>query len=380
MMLMGRRYTGRGVFRSRWDLAFSKGKGQTMGIVVTADSRPKPLMEAARALLSTKTSTLLEELDHYRKRTEQLTRVYRLHRQVGEKLDLASMIEAFSTWLMPHLDHELVAFHSHDGKRKHISCSCHGPHRQKLIQAAEELLNRGLEEVRSKEGDGNRHGVIKQMDLYFSLLPMEEAKTGKLLLIHRDGAPQQRDLSMFVHELVNELQGPLERALSYEELYDQARRDTLTGLVNRRVFEERLHQELVNAERYGHPLALACLDLDHFKAVNDIMGHAEGDSALRRVSTQLIDMVRDSDLLARVGGDEFALILPNTCLDHGLVLMERLCDAVKDLNIKAPGAKRLGVSIGLAVWEPKMKREDWMQRADEALYRAKAAGRSQVSL
>ncbi|MBF0620795.1 MAG: GGDEF domain-containing protein [Magnetococcales bacterium] len=317
----------------------------------------------------------VKELDRVRNSNNQLERRYHLHRQLGEKLDLASMLETFSTWLRPHLDHELVAYRHFSRNRQYIACSCHGPHRQRLIDAAEYILDHTPEVGEEGALDHKGH------DGFWYRVTQLSHDEDRLLLIRR-GAPSNRssDLDDLVAEMSEELHGPIERALTYEELYDQARRDTLTGLVNRRVFDERLNQEIANAQRYGHPLALAYLDLDHFKAINDRLGHADGDDALKAVSKALLKMIRGSDLLARTGGDEFALILPNTVEDMGFLLMKRLCKVVKALNIQAPGADKLGVSIGLACWQPGLSVDEWLKSADDALYRAKAAGRSTVCI
>ncbi|MBF0188483.1 MAG: GGDEF domain-containing protein [Magnetococcales bacterium] len=351
-----------------------------MGIIVNLDR--KTAERNVRLLMSRSPSSLVEELDHYRRRTEELARIYDLHRRLGEKLDLASMIESFSVWLMPHLDHELVAYRNYHHERMHISCSCHGPQRQKMVDAAYELMN-----CDQKDEPCQQLGHLG-LGAYSLPLDSEEQKDRLILFYEQDEVhvqeersyPSDEQVQWLLDEVIEELRGPVERALIYEELYDQARRDALTGLVNRRVFDERTQQEMINAQRYGHPLALACLDLDHFKAVNDRLGHQTGDEVLKQVSEALRAAVRDSDVLARTGGDEFTLLLPNTQLPEGLVLMRRLCEAVKDLNIQAPGAKPLGVSIGLACWEQGESMEAWVERADSALYQSKAAGRSQVSV
>ncbi len=345
---------------------------KTMGIHFNPRSN-MTMAQAQTVLLSRKPSNLVEELDHYRRQHDKLSRIYNLHRQLSGKLDLASMIEAFSIWLAPHFEHDLVAYCHYDRNRMHHSCSCHGPFRTQLAETAQRLMD--------PEIDSECCGRLEHIDRYFHIMPLnEEAKNDRLLLIHQNKEVESDAFFMLLQEILKEMPGPMERALVYEDLYDQARRDALTGLVNRRVFTERIQQEVRNAERYGHPLALACLDLDHFKAVNDKMGHAEGDEVLRKVSKAISRIVRDSDLLARVGGDEFALLLPNTHEERAVVLTQRLCDEVRSLNVAAPGSPPLGVSIGLACWQEGLDTEAWMEQADAALYRAKAAGRSQVAV
>ncbi|MBF0177264.1 MAG: GGDEF domain-containing protein [Magnetococcales bacterium] len=341
-----------------------------MGIVLSLKNRS--LESQANLLLTSYSSNLIEELDWYRRRSEHLARIYDLHKELSGKLDLASMVDAFSFWLTPHLRHDLVAYRSEARHRSHVVCSMHGPRRQELMDYALRLL-----EAPPPVGCGSCDG---HPGLRFCLVDLNpDGPTEAILMLHRANPDTESVLVPFMGEMAVELRGPLERALAYEDLYDQARRDMLTGLVNRRVFHERLEQELSKAQRYGAPLVLAGLDLDHFKDVNDLMGHGKGDEVLRLVSATLSRMVRDTDVLARVGGDEFSLILTNTDLDKAEHLLDRLCQSVADLNIQAPGAERLGVSIGFARWERNESMETFVTRVDDAMYRAKAAGRCRVS-
>jgi diguanylate cyclase (GGDEF)-like protein len=154
--------------------------------------------------------------------------------------------------------------------------------------------------------------------------------------------------------------------------------DHLTGLANRRRFERQLQREAARTERYGHPFCLLLIDVDHFKEVNDAHGHEAGDEALRRVGNALQAGTRGIDTGARIGGDEFAVILPETNLARGLEVAERLCAAIRALEINAVG--NVTASIGLAEL-PECARgcEDVMSAADAALYDAKHAGRDRVS-
>ncbi|MEO5340178.1 MAG: GGDEF domain-containing protein [Magnetococcus sp. MYC-9] len=315
---------------------------------------------------------LVEELREYKRQTEWLGRVYELHRRLAEALDLSAMVEAFSHWLMPHWGHQLLAYHPFDPRNPSMVCVCPGEPRQELLAIAQDLLH--------TRTCGPFHGqVAGHYRLFYHGWPVSPDRQDALLLLHGDPGRENPAGLALLEAVLPELYGPLQRTLAYEELYNQARRDALTGLVNRRVFEERMLLELAKAERYNQPLVLACLDLDHFKAINDRLGHAEGDAALKQVAHAFAGIVRDTDLLARVGGDEFAMILPNTTLDNGQQLMGRLCQAVADLHIQATGAPPLGVSVGLARWQPGVAFKALWEQADAALYRAKAAGRSRVS-
>jgi diguanylate cyclase (GGDEF)-like protein len=154
-----------------------------------------------------------------------------------------------------------------------------------------------------------------------------------------------------------------------------AERDALTGLGNRRHLERRVAELLPRALAEGAPLALAVLDIDHFKLVNDRQGHLTGDQVLVQLAQLLRDNMRASDVLARYGGEEFVVVLPSMTLGAATEVCERLRERVH--SARWPATLPISVSIGLAVPPP----HDWgdlLQRADEALYRAKAGGRNRI--
>ncbi len=172
----------------------------------------------------------------------------------------------------------------------------------------------------------------------------------------------------------------LERLREQSEAFErQAHEDTLTGLANRRAFDARLAEAVAGARCSGRPLCLAVVDIDHFKAINDRWSHAAGDEALKAVAHTLRETARASDTVARWGGEEFALLLPDTELDAALALCERLRLAVQAIDCVgfAPGL-RLSVSIGLAGDAGFGHHERLLSRADAALYRAKQEGRNRV--
>lgn len=158
-----------------------------------------------------------------------------------------------------------------------------------------------------------------------------------------------------------------------------ATRDELTGLINRRAMLELMGLEHRRSLRNGRPLVLAQLDIDHFKPINDRYGHATGDRALQAFAGTLRASVRDSDVLARWGGEEFVLMLSDTHLDGARELLERIRLAVESLEIPhATDTLRMSVSVGLALHLPGDTVEHTLERADQALYTAKALGRNRV--
>lgn len=163
---------------------------------------------------------------------------------------------------------------------------------------------------------------------------------------------------------------------SKEELVRLAFTDGLTGLRNRRFFDQSLPRELALSRRLAVPLSLLVVDLDRFKAINDSGGHSEGDRVLIELSGKVRGIVRSSDLAARYGGDELALLLPNTARDGAMLLATRLVRAAGEISV--PSEKRgLSLSCGIGTvshFSATCTGGDLFETADRALYRAKAAG------
>jgi diguanylate cyclase (GGDEF)-like protein/putative nucleotidyltransferase with HDIG domain len=156
-------------------------------------------------------------------------------------------------------------------------------------------------------------------------------------------------------------------------LVEQAATDPLTRLANHRAFHERLREELSRALRHGRPLALALLDVDHFKAINDSLGHERGDVVLAAVAATLSDVARTEDVLARLGGDEFALLMPETTEEQALIAVERARGAIAALGLE--GGLRVTVSAGVCGMEHAADPDTLVRLADGALYWGKAHGR-----
>lgn len=161
-------------------------------------------------------------------------------------------------------------------------------------------------------------------------------------------------------------------------------RDSLTGLANRRSFAQAMERELDRVARMGDEALLLMVDIDHFKQVNDTHGHLVGDEVLRQLSQRLLECVRPMDTVARFGGEEFAVVLPNCSHTYGEVVAERIRRSVeeKPFHIKPGLSLDLTVSVGGA-YAPQWIRSEaaiWTERADRQLYRAKREGRNGVCL
>lgn len=164
----------------------------------------------------------------------------------------------------------------------------------------------------------------------------------------------------------------------YLEAQLDAHTDFLTGLRNRRYLELVLERELFRVERYGRPLSLMVLDLDGFKQVNDAHGHEVGDRVLKALAACLEGHIRQSDRAVRLGGEEFAVLLPETRLAQALALAERLRQAVAALRV--PPVEALSASFGVVQAAPTDSPLSLLKRADEAMYRAKRGGKNRVEV
>ena len=159
-----------------------------------------------------------------------------------------------------------------------------------------------------------------------------------------------------------------------------AMEDELTALANRRHFMQRIQSELNRAKRYQTPLCLLLLDADQLKKINDTHGHAAGDQMLRKIATTCRDHFRESDFPGRIGGDEFGIILPNTSLQDGLRLAERLRDIIGQQRFEINGKSvQFTISIGAAALSDlDTNIDDLLRKADIALYQAKNVGGNQA--
>jgi diguanylate cyclase (GGDEF)-like protein len=167
-----------------------------------------------------------------------------------------------------------------------------------------------------------------------------------------------------------------------DDLKTLAAVDGLTGLYNRRHFETLSAAEWARFQRYLRPLSVVIVDVDHFKAINDRFGHDVGDSTLKIIANACNSAKRDSDISARIGGEEFALLLPEANEAAARVVAQRLCDTVRECSPTVQGEKLdLTVSIGIATAALSMSGiATLMKRGDDALYESKRAGRNQISL
>lgn len=170
-------------------------------------------------------------------------------------------------------------------------------------------------------------------------------------------------------------------AMRTAELEKLAMLDALTGAGNRRHFDQRAEAEISASRRDGRPLAVVIFDLDHFKNVNDTWGHAAGDLVLQTVVQVAKDLLRPSDFLARIGGEEFVILLPGASVGGAMVIAERIRLAIAEQAITCNEASfHITASFGISSVTSDMSLENALARADTALYRAKNGGRDQIAM
>ena len=197
-----------------------------------------------------------------------------------------------------------------------------------------------------------------------------------VLVVPQAGGAQQTDEAAQALRSAEQVNAQLASAV--RSLQELASTDGLTKAWNRRRFEEALEGETHRAIRFGHPLSLAVIDIDHFKSVNDNFGHPVGDRILAEFADCLREGMRKSDSLTRWGGEEFIILMPNTPLPAAQRSAERLREQVEQWQFRGVGA--LTASMGVAQFAPTETTAEWLRRADDALYRAKKRGRNLVEV
>ncbi len=194
--------------------------------------------------------------------------------------------------------------------------------------------------------------------------------------------------SDFLHHLASIAAVCLESAANREHLVISGLTDALTGLHNRRYLERRLQEEISRAIRYQHPMSCLFIDADHFKRVNDDHGHNSGDAILREISLRIRECLRASDMATRFGGEEFAILLPQTDADEALHLAERIRHCIASQTIPSCTNKELEVTVSVGVSQLDLQSDDeyivlgekLLHEADNALYQAKQSGRNCVRM
>lgn len=206
--------------------------------------------------------------------------------------------------------------------------------------------------------------------------------SGALLLYHKKPNRFSPDEIALLQRIATQLGKVLDKIAQHQQTRALSITDALTGLHNRRHFNERYAAEFMRAARYGRPLSVLLIDIDHFKKFNDEHGHLVGDKVLKLTAKVLEENIRTADLLARYGGEEFVLVLPEIDKEHARQVAEKLRRAIEHTHFPKEESQPFGhltASFGLAAFPEDARAEDALLKlADEALYRAKANGRNRV--
>ncbi len=324
---------------------------------------------------------------------------YKKRKLTSEEQDLANLfIIARTQYVNDALMPAVTALKAADyQKANKILLNKINPYYQAANLQAANLLQKIRETARkSYEDASERFILIRNTLIYGTLLGILFISISATLLIRSIVRPLNRAVLHFkqiakgnldekipissqdeIGQVLSELaamQGKLKVMIS--ELDQLASTDKLTGAWNRRRFEETVETEIDRLRRYGQPLSLMILDVDHFKKINDDYGHPIGDQVLVDLSNTIRSSLRASDSLTRWGGEEFVILCPNTTASIVSKLAERLRKKIATVNFKEVGC--ITVSFGVAECGPSETWEQWLHRADEALYLAKSGGRDQV--
>ncbi len=248
-----------------------------------------------------------------------------------------------------------------------------------LLQAYDGTQHEGLFEARQLQLGSIALLPLRRGDILLGMLILGSGDTGRF-------APEQA--TDFLQHLAAIAAVCLENAINHERLNHMGLTDALTGVRNRRYFEQRLLDECSAVQRHGRPLACLFIDLDHFKRINDHHGHHNGDRVLQEIAKRITQQLRDGDMLSRYGGEEFVILLMDTDAGTAKEVAERIRANVAKHEVELPGDIRLSVtlSIGIAVMDgtvagtAKIVADELVEAADAALYLAKRDGRDRVAL
>jgi len=283
-------------------------------------------------------------------------------------------------------------------EKKHTKVECICPDAT-LRETAIKLLEHRIGALVVTDEAGHLKGIASERDLIHvvasgdatvSEKPVSQVMTSSVItcepdaeiaqVLHLMNANAIRHMPVLCKGKLVDMVSIRELTTAYELLQKEANTDSLTELSNRRPFLKNLEKEFARAKRYKHPLTAAMIDLDHFKQVNDTYGHDAGDKVLRATSAMLISEFRTIDLVGRLGGEEFAVLLPETDLVGAKTACLRLLATIEAALIPVDGhAINITASIGLAKASSKtLDGAGLLKRADELLYQAKFNGRNRV--
>jgi diguanylate cyclase (GGDEF)-like protein len=326
---------------------------------------------------------LFREAEDSREQIEQLFAMTDMLQSAENHDDAGAILEASATSLLPDFRGALYIFNNSHDRLDRIRYWPHGEDcipAEALVPGNCWALKRGKPHINDPHSGKlccmHNNGVMST----FEIPMVARGKVHGLLMLAvegADGTARLKKISRIARALADSVSLALANIALQEKLRTQSLRDPLTGLYNRRYMEDALERYLSIAERNGAATAVVMVDLDHFKKLNDVHGHAKGDAVLRDVAGQLVGALRPSDVVSRYGGEELLVILPGCNLEDAMLRAEILRARVESLG--ALHNTSITASFGVAcVPETSSAMADVVPMADAALYDAKQAGRNCV--
>jgi diguanylate cyclase (GGDEF)-like protein len=355
-------------------------------LVSRRQTNAAPPEELVRAVdeMRTKMDELAGELSEALERAEQESRRNRLFGELGGSIDLEELMDRVLDAAMevPGFDAAMMIVERQDGApavvtRGMTADESARPPTSGVVGTLPGTITVSYRYGRDREGgdvDLIRGGA------FIPLIGRELRPVGTLSLFWRspDREPSSDEIEQAEH-LASSSISAIENARRYGEARKLAETDALTGLFNQRFFQETLRREVTRAHRYQRKLTLIVFDLDDFKSINDQVGHLAGDRVLAQAADRLREAVRSVDVACRIGGDEFAVIMPESAAEDGEQLFQRVHNSMRGTAL-GPDEQRLRLSGGIAELLHGDTPASLFERADAALYRAKERGKDRADV
>jgi diguanylate cyclase (GGDEF)-like protein len=349
-------------------------------------TRAAPPEELVRAVdeMRSKMDELAGELSEALERAEQESRRNRLFGELGGSIDLEELMDRVLDAAMeiPGFDAAMMVVERQDGAPAVVTRGMTADESARPPTSGVVGTLPGTITVSYRYG---RDRESADLDLirggaFIPLMGRELRPVGTLSLFWRtpDREPSTHEIEQAEH-LASSSISAIENARRYGEARKLAETDALTGLFNQRFFQETLRREVTRAHRYQRKLTLIVFDLDDFKSINDQVGHLAGDRVLGQAADRLRDAVRSVDVACRIGGDEFAVIMPESAAEDGEQLFQRVHNSMRGTAL-GPDEQRLRLSGGIAELLHGDTPASLFERADAALYRAKGLGKDRADV
>jgi diguanylate cyclase (GGDEF)-like protein len=351
-----------------------------------APSRPEPNDQLVRAVdeMRLKMDELSSDLSEALERAERESRRNRLFGELGASIDLQELMDRVLDAAMeiPGFDAAMIVVEGQGGAPTVVTRSMTAQETARPPTSGVAGALPGTMTVTYRYG---RERAEPQSDvirggLFIPLIGRELAPVGTLSLFWRssDHEPAKEQVEQ-AEGIVESAIPAIENARRYGEARKQAETDALTGLYNQRYFHETLRREVLRAQRYDRNLALIVFDVDDFKGINDQIGHLAGDRVLAQAADRLRDAVRSVDVPCRIGGDEFAVILPESSAEDAEQLYRRVQSSMRGTSLGGDD-ERLRLSAGIAEIQHGDTAAGLFERADAGLYRAKDLGKDRADV